>query len=123
MITREHFKLLMLKHGFEFVNNRYTCPDGDIILNDEFILCYNKVIFEEFQNYVTIRYPDSYSDELDAWYGKAFASDFNYHLSYNGYRDYMNLDNKEYHSDFYTEIIDLYFRKDINFSDEEEEEE
>lgn len=123
MITKEHFKLIMKEHGFNFVDDIYSCPDGSIMLYETFILCYNKVIFDEFQNYVTIHYPDSYSDDLDKWYGKAFANDFNYHLSYNGYRDYMNLDNKEYQSDFYTEIIDLYFRSEINFTEDEEKEE
>ena len=115
--SREEFKQMMFKFGYTFDHeNKYTSKDGCVILNDDHIVCYNKVIYDDFKNYVKLSYPFTFEDEV--LISEKYDNDFKYHHSYQSYKDFMNIENKDYTQTFITEIYRYYYRQEVNNDDE-----
>lgn len=94
-ITCEQFKEAIKKYGYSFnEENKYTCADGLIVLTKNEIFCYNKVVYGEFRNYVSLSYPNV-DDNLEK-ICKFYVDDFKYHLSYSAYKDFMNMEDQTY---------------------------
>lgn len=109
-ITRDDFVELMSAYCYQFDDEyKYHCKDGTIELREDRIICFNKVVFEEFRNYVMIRYPDT-SEDMELMRNH-YDNDFTYYLSYLSYKDFMNMDNPLHVPSFYTSILHYYFEE------------
>lgn len=109
--SREDFKSMMFKYGYTFdKEHKYISKDGTIILKDNHIVVYNNVLHQEEQIYVKLSYPFLFEDS-NIISGK-YDDDFRYHHSYQTYKDYMNLDNKDYKQEFMTEIYRYYYKQE-----------
>lgn len=73
----------------------YQTPDGEVILYKEFITCCNKVINDDYNAFIKLSYPEIDILPLDI---HEFIDGFNYFLSYQCYKDYVNKNNDDYES-------------------------
>lgn len=113
-ISRDQFKKLMAAYGYVFdaVNHSYINKDGTIVLDEQSVRVVNKVLYDEDRKFVRIYYPNTYDDlELMA---QSFDEDFKYHLSYDVYKDYCNINTFNYDSKFNSRIFHLYATVDAD---------
>jgi hypothetical protein len=106
-ISKEKFIKMIEPFGYKFDDTgKWTCKDGELIIGDKFVVCYNKVVYDDSKKFVKIKFPFE-SDDLDV-ISRLYVNDFQYFHSYECYKDFINIDTPGYDGNFISYILPYY---------------